>query len=95
MSPLRSAAVLGRTPVALSGHAASSCPHSVALALIPGCPTMDLGCREGLQCQDGPFSKDRGASTAVGAAVSGALPCSTAWQEHRDLENRGFIEKLW
>lgn len=47
----------------------------------------------GLQCQDGPFSRDRGRIAAVGAAVSGALLCGTAWQEHRGLENHGFIEK--
>lgn len=48
--------------------------HSMALALIPGCPAMDLSCRESLPCQVGLFSRDRGVGPAVGAAVSRALP---------------------
>lgn len=46
----------------------------------------------GLQCHVGPSSRDRGAGAAVGAAVSRALLCGTAWQEHRYLQNCGFIE---
>lgn len=68
LCPLCSAAACSLTPVAHPGHAASSCLHNVALALIPGCPAMDLGCREGLQCQVGPFSRAKGAGAAVGAA---------------------------
>lgn len=74
-------AVHSQTPVAHPGRAASSCPHSLALALIPGCPAVHLSC-----------SGIEGQMLLWGLQCPGHC-CVAVPGRNRCWENCGFIEK--